>query len=143
MNWKKELEFKLDNAEGTLKIVYTPLSVKLFQNDKEIKKKGSFGGAKYEINTIDGGQETIKLLTNAKNGYTVKTANGETIYLEEKLSAGDLSFRYNYSSYCYELRIYIRTGHDRSYRRSNFRSNSSLRYNGIVQYNEERKIYWC
>lgn len=86
MSWTTTLPFILDGADGDLKIVYTPLGQKFYQNGREIKRTGSgFGGQKYKIETTDGGDNIVSVKANMKKGREV-AYRGETISLEEPLS---------------------------------------------------------
>ncbi|MDR0823612.1 MAG: hypothetical protein LBN74_00835 [Prevotella sp.] len=86
MNWSTELPFILNGVDGDLKIVYTPLIQKFYQNGREVKKSGSgFGGQKYKLETTDGGDNTATVKSNLKNGKQI-VFRGETINLETSLS---------------------------------------------------------
>lgn len=86
MNWTTELPFILNGVDGDLKIVYTPMGQKFYQNGREIKRKGlGFGGQKYNVETSDGGDNTVTVKGNLKKGRQI-VFRGETIDLETPLS---------------------------------------------------------
>ncbi|MFV0537588.1 MAG: hypothetical protein ACK5M3_09470 [Dysgonomonas sp.] len=86
MNWTTNLPFILDNVDGDLKITYSPMGQKFYQNGKEIKRTGSaFGGQKYKIETTDGGDNLVTVKGNLKQGRQV-VFRGEKINLETPLS---------------------------------------------------------
>jgi hypothetical protein len=86
MNWTTELPFVLDGIEGGLKIVYTSMGQKFYQNGQEIKRSGSgFGGQKYEVKTTDGGRDIVTVKSNLKNGRQI-VFKGEIINLEQPIS---------------------------------------------------------
>jgi hypothetical protein len=86
MNWTTELPFRLDGVDGELKIVYNPLSQKLYQNGMEVRKSGSgFGGLKYNVRTTDGGTDVLKVKAALKSGRQV-IFRGVTTNLEKSLS---------------------------------------------------------
>lgn len=85
MNWSTELPFILDGVDGDLKLVYSPMGQKFYQNGREIKKTGSgLGGLKYKVETTDGGDDIIKIKAALKPGRQV-VFRGETINLESPL----------------------------------------------------------
>lgn len=86
MNWTTTLPFILDNVDGDLKIVYTPLAQKFYQNGQVIKKMGfSFGAAKYKVQTTDGGDNIVSVKGSLKSGRQI-LFRGETISLETPLT---------------------------------------------------------
>ncbi|GAB6007572.1 hypothetical protein [Dysgonomonas reticulitermitis] len=86
MNWTTTLPFILDNVDGDLKIVYTPMNQRFYQNGQEIKRTGSvFGGQKYKVETTDGGDNIVSVKGNLKNGRQI-VFRGETINLETPIS---------------------------------------------------------
>jgi hypothetical protein len=86
MNWTTELPFILNGVEGDLKIVYTPMGQKFYQNGREIKRNGlGFGGQKYKVVTTDGGDSIVTVKGNLKKGRQV-VFRGETTDLETPLS---------------------------------------------------------
>ncbi|NDV77475.1 hypothetical protein [Dysgonomonas sp. 511] len=87
MNWTTELPFILDGVEGDLRLTYTPMGQKFYQNGVEIKRSGSgFGGQKYKVQTTDGGDNVVKVKANIKTGRQI-VYRGETVNLETPLSA--------------------------------------------------------
>lgn len=89
MNWTKDTKFNLSNVTEDMTLIYSPISVKLFQGNKELKKKGSFGGAKYEVTLDNGSTDTVVIKNNIMNGYTA-TFRGVQNILERKLSIIEL-----------------------------------------------------
>jgi len=89
MNMTKEISFTIEKAAGTLKLVYTPFSQKLYQDSVELKRVGSLGGDKFKISNIDGTTQNIRVLNNFVYGRIVKTNSGK-IMLEEKLSISNI-----------------------------------------------------
>ena len=86
MNWTTELPFILNGVEGDLKIAYTPMGQKFYQNGREIKRTGlGFGAQKYKVETSDGGDNIVAVKGNLKRGRQV-VYRGETIDLETPLS---------------------------------------------------------
>lgn len=86
MNWTTTLPFILDGVDGDLKITYTPMGQKFYQNGREIKRTGSgFGGLKYKVETIDGGDNVVTVKANLKKGREI-TYRGEVINLETPLT---------------------------------------------------------
>lgn len=84
MKLQTELLFNFRNAQGELKVVYSPFSTKLYQDGREVKRKGAFS-FKYEILTLNGGTDVLTLSRGIDFAYSA-TFQGETIQLEEKLS---------------------------------------------------------
>jgi len=94
MNWTTELPFILNGVEGDLKIVYTPMGQKFYQNGREIKRNGlGFGGQKYKVETTDGGDNTVTVKGNLKRGRQV-VFRGETIDMEKPLSGTAMSLAF-------------------------------------------------
>lgn len=90
MNLTTELPFTLEGVDGECKIVYTPFNQKFYQNGQEIKKTGSgFGGLKYKIRTIDGGDDILKVKAMFKQGRQIEF-RGVTTDLEQHISVIDL-----------------------------------------------------
>jgi len=90
MNWTTTLPFILDGVDGDLKIVYSPMGQKFYQNGREIKRTGTgLGGQKYIVETTDGGDKLVTVKGNLKKGRQI-AFRGEVIDLETPLSAGAL-----------------------------------------------------
>lgn len=83
MAFSKRIPFTLEGVEGELALEYTPLSQSIFQNNKKLRRAGSFG-ARYMVETTDGATEPIKVLYNVAKGKMVEF-RGKRINLEEKL----------------------------------------------------------
>jgi len=84
MQYKTELPFSFDGIKGNSKVVYTPFSVKVYQNGIESKRKGIFI-PKYKMATIDGEIDYVKLSRNFDLSFSIEY-KGEKKHLEEKLS---------------------------------------------------------
>lgn len=84
MKYTTELPFSFNGVEGEMKIVYTPFSLKVYQNGRLLKRKGIFT-PKYEVNTNSGGTDYIKLSRGIDFAYAVEF-RGEKKHLEDKLT---------------------------------------------------------
>jgi hypothetical protein len=94
MNWTTELPFVLDRVNGDLKIVYTPMGQKFYQNGQEIKRNGlGLGGQKYRVETTDGGDNMVTVKGNIKKGRQI-VFRGETIDMEKPLSGTALGLAF-------------------------------------------------
>lgn len=111
MNWNTELPFILDGVDGDLKVVYSPMGQKFYQNGREIKKTGSgFGGLKYKVETTDGGDNIVKIKAALKPGRQV-VFRGETINLESPL--GGLPMILSFLPFVFILFVIVIFSHGR------------------------------
>lgn len=85
MKWTTELPFILNGVDSDLKIVYSPLNQKFYQNGVEIRRNGTgLNGIKYKVKTTDGSEDIVKIKGALLQGRQVEF-RGETINLEEKI----------------------------------------------------------
>jgi hypothetical protein len=83
MSFQTKLQFQIEGVEGDLDLVYTPFSVKLYQNDWEVKKKG--WTAKYPVHAENGDTELLTLTKGLDFTY-VATFRNKKYPLESKFS---------------------------------------------------------
>ena len=80
----KEVTFKIEGVQGELKLVYGMFKIHLFQDGREIVRKGAFN-PKYYVTNTEGEQEEMKIVYGFDFVHVV-TFRGKKIDLEERLS---------------------------------------------------------
>lgn len=85
MNFRKEVVLDLQDVQGEVKVVFSPLAFSVYHNGKKVKKKGG-PKAKFPITTTSG--EVVPILIRNGRGM-VRTAHfkNQQFPLEEKLTA--------------------------------------------------------
>lgn len=84
MNFRKEVNLNLPDAEGEVKVIFSPLTFNVYQDGKKVKKKGGFR-AKFSIKTKSG-EVAPMLIRNTKGMVRTAFFNEQQIPLEEKVS---------------------------------------------------------
>ncbi len=84
MNFRKEVVLNLQDVQGEVRVVFSPLAFNVYHNGKKIKKKGGLK-AKFPITTTSG--EVVPIIIRNGKGM-VRTAHfkDQQIPLEEKMT---------------------------------------------------------
>ncbi len=75
------LNFRIEGIEGDLKLVYSAFSQKLYQDEREVKRKGN----KFQVKNDNGEQEELKLIKGIDFAYKAEF-RGQKTQIEEKLT---------------------------------------------------------
>lgn len=87
MNFKKEVILDLQDVQGEVKVVFSPLSFNVYHNGKKIKKKSGMK-AKFLI-TTSSGEAVPMVIRNGKGMVRTACFKDQQIPLEEKVSLSE------------------------------------------------------